>query len=82
MVKKSLIILTLLCVTPFFCACEKAGIVTSTGKMGHRADNYRKYLPVSNAKSAPQTKGNVIYLGREYENNHFGPAGIKFVFER
>lgn len=82
MLKKVLVILMLSIISPLFCACGKGEIVTSTGKLGHRADTYKKYLPAQPSAAKPGTKGNVIYLGREYENNHFGPAGIKFVFEK
>ena len=80
MLKKSLSILLLAMITPLFSACQKGEIVTSTGSLGQRAEKLKHLLP--NDKPAPKERSGVIYLGREYENNQFGPAAVKFVFER
>lgn len=82
MVKKVLISLLCVFITPFLCGCEHKKIVTSTGGMGQRVEMLKKYTPVSTSKNSVTSGKNVIYLGREYENNHFGPTGIKFKFEK
>lgn len=80
MVKKVFLVLVITALTPLFCACgNDGGFVTSTGKLGRRADAYKQYSPLNNT---PEQKNGVIYLGREYENNQFGPSAVKFVFEK
>lgn len=81
MVKRILALLIVFMISPFLYACQQEQIVTSTGGLGHRAEKLQKMLPNSSTKKTTHGS-NIIYLGREYENNHFGPAGIKFVFEK
>lgn len=81
MVKKVFLILVITAISPLFCACDKNGsFVTSTGKLGRRAEIYKQYTVPRN--NPPVQKNGVIYLGREYENNQFGPSAVKFVFEK
>ncbi len=81
MVKKVFLILVITALTPLFCACgQSGGFVTSTGKLGRRAEVYKQYTVPR--KNPPEQKNGVIYLGRDYENNKFGPSAVKFVFEK
>ena len=74
-----LYILVLFCV-PMLCACEHSKINTQTGTLGHRADKLNEYVVTQTKKI--ERNPNIIYLGRDYENNNFGPGKIKFVFEK
>lgn len=66
--------------TPFLTACEKAGFVTSTGELGKRTQVYEKYIP-NQSKEYKKSTSSVIYLGRDFDSNNFGPPAIKFVFD-
>lgn len=77
--KKTLnVLLLIICCTPVLTACNKTGIVTSTGTLGQRTKLYQQYLPNTPQKNAGSS---VIYLGRDHEHSSFGPPPIRFVFE-
>lgn len=70
---------------PFLCGCQTVQIQTQSGGLGHRADALKKYVGGSSYDSIDngiEIKSNVIYMGKEYENNTFGPGRVKFVFEK
>lgn len=81
MVKKFFVSLIILSCSPFLSACNNGSIVTSTGSLGKRAEVINKYMHQNSPKKSNDSKSSVIYLGRDYENNQFGPSNIKFVFE-
>ncbi|MBQ2870462.1 hypothetical protein IJE86_02045 [bacterium] len=82
--KKYFFFVSFLILPLFLCGCQKKHIVTSTGEVGHRAENLQKMMHSGNLNVPPSkdTRAGVIYLGRDYENNHFGPPKLKFVFEK
>ncbi len=78
MMKKSLAVLILILSSALLTSgCNKSKIVTSTGQMGHRTDKYKAIAPAS----SPNSHTNVIYLGKEYGKDNFGPNGVRFVFD-
>ena len=82
MVKKTLAYFLTFLFLPMLCACNGTTINTQTGNLGHRADKLQEYVGNTNVSKDIESKSNIIYLGREYENNNFGPGKIKFVFEK
>lgn len=84
LLKKYFFVAMVLVLPLFLCGCQKKHIVTSTGEVGHRAENLQKMMHSGNLNvpSSKDTRAGVIYLGRDYENNHFGPPKLKFVFEK
>ena len=40
-----------------------------------------KQYATGQVDTSVEMKSNVIYMGKEYENNTFGPGEVKFVFE-
>ena len=82
-IKKFFFICVLFFLPMMLCACQKQQhIVTSTGGLGHQADNLEKMVKTGKVPSSHKSTYNVIYLGRDYENNTFGPPRLKFVFEK
>lgn len=79
---KNITKLIILVLCPMLCGCEASKIQTQTGNLGHRADKLKEYVSSPSSNNKIEIKSNVIYLGKEYENNTFGPARIKFVFEK
>ena len=74
-------IVLLAIITPFLCSCRPAvTIQTTSGGLGHRADMLKQYAS-GQVDTSVEMKSNVIYMGKEYENNTFGPGKVKFVFE-
>lgn len=84
LLKKYFFVAMVLVLPLFLCGCQKKHIVTSTGEVGLRAENLQKMMDSENLNVPPSkdTRAGVIYLGRDYENNHFGPPKLKFVFEK
>lgn len=76
-----LLLITL--IVPFLCACQPAvQIKSEAGGLGHRADLLKQYTGGSRSgDTSVEMKNNVIYMGKEYENNNFGPGKVRFVFE-
>lgn len=79
---KFIIFFLIIILSPVLCGCESSKIQTQTGQLGHRADKLKKYVSPSLIEPKVEINSNIIYLGKEYENNTFGPAKIKFVFEK
>ena len=80
--KKIFHFILIMLIIPLLCGCQQTvQIKSEAGGLGHRADQFKNYI-----KSPPdngiEIKHNVIYMGKEYENNTFGPGKIKFVFEK
>ena len=78
MVKRYFSYILLLFCIPLLCACHHSGFDTQTGNLGHRVDKLKETI----TEKKTETNINIIYLGRDYENNNFGPGKIKFVFEK
>lgn len=82
MVKRLFALFCIIAFAPFLSGCQSVQIESKAGSLGHRADALKKYVGDFSNGASVEIKSNVIYLGREYENNTFGPARIKFVFEK
>ncbi len=83
MFKKATGLLLITVIIPFVSACQPAvQIKSESGALGHRADLLKQYASGSHpVDTSVEMKNNVIYMGKEYENNTFGPGKIRFVFE-
>ena len=82
MVKRVVVLTLILSSSLLLCACQPTvTIQTQAGGIGHRADKLKQYMG-GEADSSIEIKNNVIYMGKEYENNTFGPGKVKFVFDK
>ena len=82
MVKRVLSLISLATCSLLLCACAPTvSLETKSGALGHRADKFMNYANIEKNTDV-EMKNNVIYMGKEYENNTFGPGAVRFVFDK